>query len=242
MSVNGRVLIVEDDPAIREMVAEYLGGQGYEVHQAEQRQRHARGDRAQSARRRAARRAPARRRRPHARALPARALRRRDHHGDRRGRTWSIAWSGSKSAPTTTSPSRSIRASSSRALKSVMRRLQSRPPPTPPTARVGPERVRGRPLLPRRRLASARSTSQGQEVPITSMEFDLLKVFTEHPEQGAHARPDPDAHAQSRLGAFRPLDRHPHRAPAPQGRTESRRAAGDPHDARRGLHVRAAHG
>ncbi|HZN26438.1 MAG TPA: response regulator, partial [Burkholderiales bacterium] len=35
MSTNGRVLIVEDDPAIREMVAEYLSGQGYEVHQAE---------------------------------------------------------------------------------------------------------------------------------------------------------------------------------------------------------------
>jgi two-component system, OmpR family, catabolic regulation response regulator CreB len=35
MSTNGRVLIVEDDPDIREMVAEYLGGQGYEVDQAE---------------------------------------------------------------------------------------------------------------------------------------------------------------------------------------------------------------
>ena len=35
MSTNGRVLIVEDDPAIREMVADYLGAQGYEVHQAE---------------------------------------------------------------------------------------------------------------------------------------------------------------------------------------------------------------
>ena len=35
MATNGRVLIVEDDPAIREMVADYLGTQGYEVHQAE---------------------------------------------------------------------------------------------------------------------------------------------------------------------------------------------------------------
>jgi DNA-binding response OmpR family regulator len=32
---NGCVLIVEDDRDVREMVAEYLGGQGYEVHQAE---------------------------------------------------------------------------------------------------------------------------------------------------------------------------------------------------------------
>ena len=35
MSSNGSVLIVEDDRAIREMVAEYLGAQGYEVQQAE---------------------------------------------------------------------------------------------------------------------------------------------------------------------------------------------------------------
>jgi two-component system phosphate regulon response regulator OmpR len=35
MSRNGCVLIVEDDQGIREMVAEYLDGQGYEVHQAE---------------------------------------------------------------------------------------------------------------------------------------------------------------------------------------------------------------
>ena len=35
MATNGRVLIVEDDPSIREMVADYLGAQGYEVHQAE---------------------------------------------------------------------------------------------------------------------------------------------------------------------------------------------------------------
>src|SRR6476661_5991561 len=35
MPSNGRVLIVEDDREIREMVAEYLGDKGYEVHQAE---------------------------------------------------------------------------------------------------------------------------------------------------------------------------------------------------------------
>src|SRR5687768_1478682 len=35
MSSNGRVLIVEDDREIREMVADYLGDKGYEVHQAE---------------------------------------------------------------------------------------------------------------------------------------------------------------------------------------------------------------
>jgi DNA-binding response OmpR family regulator len=34
MAGNGCVLIVEDDRSVREMVAEYLGGHGYEVHQA----------------------------------------------------------------------------------------------------------------------------------------------------------------------------------------------------------------
>jgi DNA-binding response OmpR family regulator len=35
MSSNGSVLIVEDDRDIREMIAEYLGGHGYEVCQAQ---------------------------------------------------------------------------------------------------------------------------------------------------------------------------------------------------------------
>src|SRR4029450_3034579 len=35
MASRGRVLIVEDDRSIREMVSEYLGSQGYEVSQAE---------------------------------------------------------------------------------------------------------------------------------------------------------------------------------------------------------------
>jgi two-component system phosphate regulon response regulator OmpR len=35
MAGNGSVLVVEDDQAIREMVAEYLGANGYAVHQAE---------------------------------------------------------------------------------------------------------------------------------------------------------------------------------------------------------------
>src|SRR5262249_31101805 len=35
MPSNGRILIVEDDPAVREMLAEYLGTHGYEVAQAD---------------------------------------------------------------------------------------------------------------------------------------------------------------------------------------------------------------
>ena len=35
MAVNGRILIVEDDVSVREMLAEYLGTHGYEVAQAD---------------------------------------------------------------------------------------------------------------------------------------------------------------------------------------------------------------
>src|SRR5215813_12562930 len=35
MPSNGRILIVEDDPSVREMLAEYLGTHGYEVAQAD---------------------------------------------------------------------------------------------------------------------------------------------------------------------------------------------------------------
>ena len=35
MAPNGRILIVEDDPSVRAMLAEYLGAHGYDVAQAE---------------------------------------------------------------------------------------------------------------------------------------------------------------------------------------------------------------
>ncbi len=35
MALNGRILIVEDDTSVREMLAEYLGTHGYEVAQAD---------------------------------------------------------------------------------------------------------------------------------------------------------------------------------------------------------------
>jgi DNA-binding response OmpR family regulator len=54
MALNGRILIVEDDTSVREMLAEYLRTHGYEVAQADHGT--ARGGRKVLAGRRAARR------------------------------------------------------------------------------------------------------------------------------------------------------------------------------------------
>jgi two-component system phosphate regulon response regulator OmpR len=66
-------------------------------------------------------------------------------------------------------------------VKSVVRRVQTRPRTTAPEARA-PERVPiGRCLLD---LKSRQLLGQdGAEIPITAMEFDLLRVFVEHPNQ-----------------------------------------------------------
>src|SRR3982751_4747024 len=66
-------------------------------------------------------------------------------------------------------------------VKSVLRRMQSREAPQS-TASVGKERVPvGRCFLD---VASHQLVDvAGQEVPMTSMEYDLLKVFIEHPHK-----------------------------------------------------------
>jgi two-component system phosphate regulon response regulator OmpR len=66
-------------------------------------------------------------------------------------------------------------------VKSVMRRLGVRAEPAQ-SARAGGERIAvGRCFLDvaAHRLLDA----QGEEVPLTSMEYDLLKMFTEHPNK-----------------------------------------------------------
>ena len=83
MALNGRILIVEDDTTVREMLAEYLGTHGYEVAQADHGTAMRETVEKCLAGRRPARRQPPGRGRFHARALPARALRRRNHHGHR---------------------------------------------------------------------------------------------------------------------------------------------------------------
>jgi two-component system phosphate regulon response regulator OmpR len=66
-------------------------------------------------------------------------------------------------------------------VKSVMRRLQSRDS-SQPSVTVGPQRMTvGRCFLD---VASHQLVDvKGQEVPMTSMEYELLKVFIEHPNK-----------------------------------------------------------
>jgi DNA-binding response OmpR family regulator len=180
MSSNGRVLIVEDDRSIREMVAEYLGSQGYEVSQAE---------------------GGSDMREAIERSLPdvvlldvrlpgedgltlARYLRERydvgiimvTAAGGVVDRVVGLEV-GADDYVTKPFDPRELLAR----LKSVMRRLQARSSPQD-APRATSERVAvGRCFLD---VASHRLLDvEDQEVPITSMEYDLLKVFIQHPNK-----------------------------------------------------------
>jgi two-component system OmpR family response regulator len=179
MSSNGRVLIVEDDREIREMVAEYLGDKGYEVHQAE-------GG--------SDMRAAVERELPDVVLLDirlpgedgltlARYLRERYDVGiimvtgsaDVIDRVVGLEV-GADDYVTKPFDPRELLAR----VKSVMRRLQSRP--AAPSANAAPAHIPvGRCFLD---VAAHRLLDvSGQDVPITSMEYELLKVFTEHPHK-----------------------------------------------------------
>jgi two-component system OmpR family response regulator len=180
MSTNGRVLIVEDDPDIREMVAEYLGGQGYEVDQAE-----SGSDMRETIERHLPDVVLLDVRLPGEDGLTlARYLRERYDVGiimvtAANGVVDRVVGLEIGADDYVTKPfdPRELLAR----LKSVMRRLQSRAP-AHDIVRVGPERVAvGRCFLDvgAHRLVDP----QGQEIPITSMEYDLLRIFTEHPNK-----------------------------------------------------------
>ena len=181
MSTNGRVLIVEDDREIREMVAEYLGDKGYEVHQAE-----GGSDMREAVERELPDVVLLDIRLPGEDGLTlARFLRERYDVGiimvtgsaDVVDRVVGLEV-GADDYVTKPFDPRELLAR----VKSVMRRLQSRPAAAAATATVAQQRVPvGRCFL---EVASHSLLDvSGQEVPITSMEFDLLKVFTDHPHR-----------------------------------------------------------
>ena len=180
MSSNGSVLIVEDDRDVREMVAEYLAGHGYAISQAE-----SGGDMRDAMER----------------SLPdvvlldvklpgedgltlARYLRERYDVGiimvtaarEVIDRVVGLEV-GADDYVTKPFDPRELLAR----VKSVMRRLQSKAA-AETTLAVTPQRVAvGRCFLD---VASHQLVDvSGQEVPMTSMEYDLLKVFIEHPNK-----------------------------------------------------------
>jgi hypothetical protein len=68
----------------------------------------------------------------------------------------------------------------------------------------------------------------GRRVNLTSSEYDLLKAFVRQPGPAAVARSAARGLERARLELFRPLDRHPRRAPAQEDRLRTRPAAADP--------------
>jgi two-component system phosphate regulon response regulator OmpR len=188
MPEAGSILVVEDDAGIRAMLVEYLGTHGYAVAEA--------GDGA-------AMRASLARGVPDVVLLDvhlpgedgltlARFLRERHDVGivmvtgasDVVDRVAGLEV-GADDYVTKPFDLRELRAR----IKSVMRRVRerpapatARPPPAPPSAPPAPARV---PLGSGSLDLGARTLfdANGAEVPLTAMEFDLLRVFVERPRQ-----------------------------------------------------------
>lgn len=181
MAANGCVLIVDDDPEVRDMLAEYLSSHGYEVQQADS------GE---------AMRAELQRNLPDVVLLDvrlpgedgltlARYLRERydvgiimvTGAGEVVDRVVGLEIGADDYVAKPFDP-RELLAR----LRSVTRRLQAT---APPSGREGSART-ARLAVGRCRLDLASHQlfdEEGVEVPITTMEFDLLKVFVEHPNK-----------------------------------------------------------
>ena len=184
MPANGRILIVEDDIPVREMLAEYLTTHGYEVAQVDH---------------------GAEMREAVERSLPdvvlldvnlpgedgltlARFLRERYDVGiimvtGASGVADRVAGLEVGADDYVTKPFelRELRAR----VKSVLRRMQAKASPAPPSGTAGiaaPARASvgtcALDLLSRRLYSG-----DGREIPLTTMEFDLLKAFVERPNQ-----------------------------------------------------------
>ena len=184
MGLNGRILIVEDDVSVREMLAEYLGTHGYEVAQAD---------------------GGAVMREAVEKSLPdvvlldvnlpgedgftlARFLRERFDVGiimvtgsaDLADRVAGLEI-GADDYVVKPFDLRELRAR----VKSVIRRMQARPS-APPAAEASGTASSSRVPVAACALDLASHqlfASDGREIPLTGMEFDLLKVFVERPNQ-----------------------------------------------------------
>jgi len=171
-----KVLVVDDDPAIREMLADYLGDHGYSVAQAENGK---------------AMRAEMERARPAVVLLDiglpgedgltlARFL--REHYevgiimvtgaSDVVDRVAGLEVGADDYIAKPFDP-RELRAR----LKSVLRRLEKKEASPKPHGRVG----MGSCFLDLK--ARTLSDARGRDIPITSMEFELLKALLDHPNQ-----------------------------------------------------------
>ena len=180
--MNGRVLVVDDDPSVREMLAEYLGGHGYEVAQAD--------------------RGTAMREAVEA-SLPdvvlldlnlpgedglslARFLRERFDVGiiivtGATGVADRVAGLEIGADDYVMKPFE-LRELLAR-IKSVLRRMQAR---APAAMTVGTAPPSGRAVVGACTLDTLSHqlfAADGHEIPLTAMEFDLLKVFLDHPNQ-----------------------------------------------------------
>ena len=180
MASKARILVVEDDDQVRAMLREYLATHEFEVDEAHDGEAMRCGWPA-SARRRAARCRLARRRWPCAGPPPARALRRWHYHGHRRERRRGPRrgpGSGRRRLhPQAVRSPRAARAPEERAATPAGATDRQRSPPAPASARAAV----GRCVLDL--AAHQLFDDAGEEIPITGMEFDLLRVFAERPNQ-----------------------------------------------------------
>jgi DNA-binding response OmpR family regulator len=182
---SGCILVVDDDPSVREMLAEYLGSHGFSVAVA------ADGD---------AMRAEIERVAPDVVLLDLRLPREdgltlarylREHYdigiimvtgsGEVVDRIVGLEV-GADDYVTKPFDPRELLAR----VKSVMRRMHARPGPASPQPEGGAVAAEPSvrvPIGPCQLDADARRLfgADGQEIPLTAMEFDLLKVFADHP-------------------------------------------------------------
>ena len=182
MPTNGRVLVVDDDPSVREMLAEYLGGHGYEVVQAD--------------------RGTAMREAVEA-SLPdvvlldlnlpgedglslARFLRERFDVGiiivtGATGVADRVAGLEIGADDYVMKPFE-LRELLAR-IKSVLRRMQARAPAAVTVGTATPSRRAAVGACTLDTSSHQLFAADGHEIPLTAMEFDLLKVFLDHPNQ-----------------------------------------------------------